>query len=175
MKFLFFTFVIATSTLTMSAAPTLVYSPDKRFVVAWDDNDMGPPIGEIRSILLTEVPHGGRSFSLVTFPRDTSVFWSSDSKKCLIINGPDDGNVQTWLFVAKDAGPQPNAFEIDPFNSLEKLFYKHGDLYRYNITKATWADNRTLTLNAFDNDGVYRITVRIDSPNQPLIQKLRGR
>jgi hypothetical protein len=100
------------------------------------------------------------------------VCWSPDSKKCLIINAPDDGNVQTWLFVAKDAGPQPNAIEIDPFKSLEKLFLRHGDLYRYNITKAAWADNRTLTLSAFDNNGVYKITVNIDSPSQPLIHKL---
>ena len=133
---------------------------------------MGSPIGEVRSILLTEIPHGEIPFSLVTFPRDTRAFWSLDSKKCFIINGPDDGTVQTWLFVAKEAGTQPGPLKIDPFSSLEKLFYKHGDLYRHNITQAVWTDNQTLTLNGFDNDGIYRITVRVESPNQPFIHKL---
>ena len=175
MNLIAFTSIIAACALTVSAAPTLVYSPDKRFAVAWDDGDMGAPIGEIRSILLTEIPYGDRPFSLVTFPRYTRAFWSPDSKKCFIMNAPDDGNVQTWLFVAKDSGPQPDAFEIDPFKSLEKHFEDQDEkarLYRPGITDATWADNRTLKLDALDNNGKYNITLRIDSPNQPVIQKL---
>jgi hypothetical protein len=173
MKFLFFTLIIATSTLIVNASPTLIYSPDKRFVVAWDDSYMGSPIGEIRSILLREMPHGDTPFSLVTFPRDTRVYWSPDSKKCFIINGPDDGGPQTWLFIAHDSGSQPNAVKIDLLKAIQDQYFAHShNIWRGDITQVAWIDNQTLKLNAFDNNGTYTVMVRMDALGKPVIQKL---
>jgi hypothetical protein len=172
MKFLFFTLTVAISVLSSNAAPTLMYSPDKSFVVAWYDSDMGAPIGQVRSILLKQLPHGDTPFSLVTSPRDTRAFWSPDSKKCLIIDGPDDGGPRTWLFVAKDSGPQPNAIKVEPLKTIQDHFYAHStDLWRGDIVKVKWLDNKTLSLDAFDNDGSYKMIVKIDAPDKPIISK----
>ena len=144
-------------------------------MVAWDDQDMGSPVGPIRSILLTQLPHGDTPFSLVTFPRDTRVFWSPDSKKCFIINGPDDGGPRTWLFVAKDSGPQPNAVKIEPLKSIQHEYYAHSDnLWRGDIVKVAWLDNATLRLDAWDKNGTYKITLKVDAPDKPVIEKLTG-
>jgi len=173
--FLLLTF--STIALHAEVKPTLVYSPDKAFVVAWFDTDLGEPVGVTRSIILLQLPHGDTPFSLVTFPRDTRAFWSADSKKCLIIDGPDDAGPNTWLFISKnDAPSQPDAIRIYPLEPLSKAFEKRSGKFwrkwRNNIVKVFWQDDETLVLHAWDNDGSYDITIKMSDPNNPIIKQV---
>jgi hypothetical protein len=155
--------------------PTLVYSPDKAFVVAWFDTDIGKPIGETRSVILLQLPAGDKPFSLVTFPRNTLASWSPDSMRCVIIDAPDNGNTNTWLFTAKKSGTQSDAVPIDPLKPLELAFHHNWDgkhLWRPGISKATWMDNETIVFDARDNRGEYRITLHMDSLDHPVIERI---
>jgi hypothetical protein len=170
-------FILAASSAVSLRAdpPHVVYSPDKRFVTEWFDMGSDKSGDSTRSIFLLDLHHGDKPFSLVTFPRDTRAYWSADSKKCLIINGPDDGGPRTWLFIAKDAGAQPAAVAIQPLKSIQDYFYKHtGDLWRGNITKVAWVDNETVELSAWDQNGHYRIFVKMSAPDQPVVHVQLG-
>ncbi len=155
--------------------PTLVYSPDRAFVVAWFDTNIGKPIGETRSVILLQLPAGDKPFSLVTFPRHTLACWSPDSKRCVIIDAPDNGITSTWLFTARKAVVQSDAVPIDPLKPLELAFHENWDgrqLWRPGISKATWKDNDTLVFDAIDNRGEYRITLHMDTLDHPVIERI---
>ena len=150
-------------------APHVVFSSDRHFVVEWFDTGTDKSGDETRSIFLLDLHRGDKPFSLVTNPRDTRAFWSADSKKCLILDGPDDGGPNTWLFIAKDTGAQPAAFPIQPLMQIQDYYFKYtGDLWRGNITKVTWVDNETLELSAWDRNGHYQIIVKMSAPDQPV-------
>ncbi len=177
--------ILAATAITLSHAgvPSVLYSPDKAFVFAWFDTDTGAPVGEVRTILLKPLPQGSPVFTLVTYPRDTRAFWSPDSKKCLIINGPDDGGPDTWIFIANrtyeayetSADAPPCTVPIYPLKTLQINYYQNkGDLWRGNITKVSWADNETLLLRAWDKNGVYNITLKVNALDHPVIQKVKG-
>jgi hypothetical protein len=165
------------ASLPVSAAeePTCIYSPNKAFVVAWFDRDTGEPVGETRSVILLQLPHGDKPFSLVTFPRHTLAAWSPDSKHCVIIDAPDNGNTDVWLFTASNAATQSPAIPISPLKPLYEAFHANWDghhLWRPGISKAVWKDNETLELEASDNNGAYKITISMNTPDKPAIVKV---
>jgi len=166
---------IALSAFAQAENQNLIYSPNKAFVVAWFDTELGEPIGSARSIVLSELPAGNKPFSIVTVPRHTLAAWSSDSKRCVIINAPDNGNTNTWLFTAKKEGPQRDAIPIYPLRPLERTYYRHWDehqLWRPGISEVVWKDNHTIVFSAADNRGEYKITLQINDLDHPSIDPI---
>lgn len=162
-----------------AAEPTYVYSPDKKFVVAWFDSDVIKAFKEsTRSIILQQLPAGDTPFSLVTFPRNTQACWSPDSKKCFIVNAPDNGNVDCWVFIGNDGEIQPHAIPIHPLEKLYKMFAKSienhpgGQVWRPGFYDATWSDNESLRMIVSDNNGKYRISFHASDPDNEVIEKI---
>ena len=161
--------------------PVFVYSPDKKMVAAWVDTPLGKDLPEIRSIVIS---HVGKSiavaFSQVTFPRNTQAVWSADSRKCVLCDAPDNGNVNFWLIVqGKSPADDSKVTEIHPMESLclahEKIQIHATPLWRPGCLEMTWIDDETIGMRVCDNDGEYRLTVKISDPDHPVITKIKDR
>lgn len=169
--------VIFFTSVSRAEPPVRVLSPDKAFVVAWVDADTGRQAGRTRTITLSQLPHGDALFRLVSFPRYTKAVWSPDSKHCLIMDAPDNGNTNTWLFTVKDPVANSKAVRIEPMKTMEDFFEDHPDghhLWRPSIWSISWIDNNTVQIQAWDNNGEYKITLKMDAPDKPVIDKIRG-
>ncbi len=161
--------------------PFFVYSPDKKMVAAWVDTPLGKDVAEIRSIVISQVGQNRAvAFSQVSFPRNTQAAWSPDSRKCVLCDAPDNGNVNFWHFVGgKFPGDPWKVTEIHPMESLclahEKIQIHGTPLWRPGCLEMTWIDDETIGMLVSDNDGEYRLIVKISDPNNPVITKIKDR
>ena len=173
---------LAVSVLPIRAEePVFVYSPDKKMVAVWVDTPLGKDVAEIRSIVISQVGQNRAvAFSQVTFPRNTQAVWSPDSRKCLLCDAPDNGNVNFWLFVqGKPPGDPWKVTEIHPMDSLyrehEKKYPGANPLWRPGFLEMTWIDDETIGMLVCDNDGKYHLTVKISDPDHPALTKIKNR
>lgn len=176
--------VLMTSALSLQAAePVIVSSPDKKVVVAWVDSSLGQKLPHIRSIVIARFGNfGDVFFSKVTTPRSSRASWSPDSSKCLLYDAPDNGNVSFWILASEKSKEEPWAVkEIHPMEGLYKSYAKRREkqwdntLWRPYCSEMKWIDGDTIILAAADNDGEYRLTVKLSDPNHPQITKIKDR
>jgi hypothetical protein len=173
-RFLFLLFACTFPALIKAEETSEVKSPDKAYVISWVDRSVsGDPANEKRIITLKTVQDGRVLFSFTTQPRDTRAFWSSDSKKCFFLDGPDDGDVNTWLFLVGDIRTKPNVIQIFPLKPLIRHYEQlGGDLWRGNITDVLWYDNQTLDMLAWDKDGQFKIRLKTNDLDHPIMKKI---
>jgi len=153
-------------------------SPDGKMFVAWADHQLGPPLGEIRSIFLRYANDQDTLFSVVSSPRDTKAAWNPGSSRCVIADAPDNGGPRTWLAIHES----PDVWEwktrmIDPFRALEKRF-RDADpevhhLFRPSILGMEWLSDTKVRFRAYCNTGTYFLTFDTDRPDEaPVEEKL---
>jgi hypothetical protein len=156
-------------------------SPDGKVFVAWVDQDLGPPLGTIRSIFLRYAIDQDTLFSVVSSPRDTKAAWNPSSSRCIIADAPDNGGPRTWLVVRKS----PDAWEwksrvIEPFQELYKEFRKTDPevhrLFRPSLLKIEWISETKVRFRAYCNTGTWLLTMDMDRPDEaPVSEKLSDR
>ncbi|MCW1924017.1 hypothetical protein OKA05_15725 [Luteolibacter arcticus] len=162
----------------VAAPPTreIRSSPDGKMFVAWVDHDLGPPLGEIRSIFLRYAIDQDTLFSVVSSPRDTQAAWNPSSSRCVIADAPDNGGPRTWLAVHKS----PDEWEwqtrlIEPFRELEKKFRESDpevhQLFRPSFLKIEWLSNTKVRFRAYCNTGTYFLTLDTDRPDEPPVEE----
>ncbi len=164
----------------IAAPPTreICRSPDGKMFVAWVDQDLGPPLGTIRSIFLRYAADQDTLFSVVTSPRHTQAAWSSSSLRCVIADAPDNGGPRTWLVVRKS----PDDWEwqsrvIEPFRELEKEFRKSDPevhhMFRPAFLEIEWISETKVRFRAYCNSGTYLLTMDTDHPDEaPVSEKI---
>jgi hypothetical protein len=149
-------------------------SPDGKVFVAWVDHDLGPPLGQIRSIFLRYSSDQDTLFSVVSSPRDTKAAWNPASSRCVIADAPDNGGPRTWLAVHKS----PEDWEwktrpIDPFRELEKKFRDSDPevhhLFRPSFLGIEWLSDTKVRFRAYCNTGTYFLTLDTDRPDEPAV------
>lgn len=146
-------------------------SPDGKFFVAWLDHDAGPPIGEIRSIILRYTTDQESLFSFVSSPRYTDAAWNPSSTRCVIADAPDNGGPRTWL-VSKPPEGQDDwvARKIDPFAAVYKAFRQADPevyhLFRPSFLKIEWLSETKVRFRGFCNTGTYQLTVDATAPDK---------
>lgn len=151
-------------------------SPDGKSFVAWVDRDFGPPVGEIRSVILRVVSGGGMPFSLVTYPRHTWAAWNSSSTRCVIADAPDNGGPTTWL-VVKDSSPDGwSVRKIEPFAALATDYYRQhpggSPPYRPWYRKIEWISDTQIRFDfTHNNRARHLITFDTDAPNKAPVTK----
>ena len=160
-------------------------SPDDKSVIAWADTDLGPPLGEIRSIFLRSGDDES-SFSLVTTPGHTDAAWSPSSSRCVIADMPDMGGPRTWLVTRENEDASAwKPRKIDPFRELEKTHYEHYEadpasvdqpMFRPRFLKIEWLSGTLLRFRGYCNTGTYLLTVDTDKPEEAAkVEKLSDR
>ncbi|MEK7952378.1 hypothetical protein [Luteolibacter soli] len=160
------------------AAPTreIRRSPDGKMFVAWADQQLGPPFGEIRSIFLRYANDQDTLFSVVSSPRDTKAGWNPGSSRCIIADAPDNGGPRTWLVTHES----PDVWEwktrvIEPFGKLEKEFRESDpdvhQLFRCSIFKIEWLSDTKVRFRAWCNTGTYFLTMDTDHPEAPPVEE----
>lgn len=169
-----------TSAYEIASPPTreIRRSPDGKVFVAWVDQELGPPLGTVRSIFVRYAVDQDTLFSVVSSPRDTKAAWNPSSSRCVIADAPDNGGPRTWLVVRKS--PDEWAWQsraIDPFQELYKEFRKSDSqvrhLFRPSILKMEWTSESKVVFRAWCNTGNYLLTMDMDKPDEaPVAEKL---
>jgi hypothetical protein len=153
-------------------------SPDGKMFVAWADQQLGPPFGEIRSIFLRYASDQDTLFSVVSSPRDTKAAWNPSSSRCVIADAPDNGGPRTWLAVheSPDVGEWKTRM-IEPFRELERKFRESDPevhhLFRPSFLAIEWLSDTKVRFRAYCNTGTYFLTFDTDRPDEaPVEEKL---
>lgn len=151
-------------------------SPDGKMFVAWADHQLGPPLGEIRSIFLRYANDQDTLFSVVSSPRDTKAAWNPGSSRCVIADAPDNGGPRTWLAIHES----PEAWEwktrmIEPFRELERRFREADPevhhLFRPSILGIEWQSDTKVRFRAYCNTGTYFLTFDTDRPDESAVEE----
>jgi len=153
-------------------------SPDGKMFVAWADQQLGPPFGEIRSIFLRYANDQDTLFSVVSSPRDTQAAWNPVSSRCVIADAPDNGGPRTWMAIHES----PDVWEwktcmIEPFRELERKFRESDPevhhLFRPSFLGIEWISDTKVRFRAYCNTGTYFLTFDTDRPDEaPVEEKL---
>ncbi|RBP44456.1 hypothetical protein DES53_104277 [Roseimicrobium gellanilyticum] len=144
------------------------HSPDKKYLVAWFDQDVGEPLRDMRSVVLCASDDSAPLFSFVSNPRYTDAAWNASSNLCIIADAPDNGGPVIWLLRMNEKGDwQPEV--LDPFASLSKEFYDIPDrasLFRPSLLKIEWLSETKVRFRGYCNLGTYFMTVDTTMPGK---------
>lgn len=147
-------------------------SPDKKHLVAWFDQNVGKPLGEMRSVVLCASDDAAPLFSFVSVPRYTDAAWNPSSDRCIIADAPDNGGPVVWL-VQKNSRGDWSPGQLDPFASLAADFYSQqsdgkqprSTLFRPSLLKIEWLTDTKIRFRGYCNLGTYLMTMDTASPD----------
>ncbi|MEZ0274961.1 MAG: hypothetical protein ACAH88_08655 [Roseimicrobium sp.] len=171
------TVLMMASVFAYAAEPVREFrkSPDGKYLVAWFDQNVGEPLGDMRSVVLCASDDSAPLFSFVSMPRYTDAAWNPSSNRCIIADAPDNAGPVIWLLVRTGNGSW-NPAEIKPFASLEKEFYSKpptSTLFRPSLLKIEWLSDTKIRFRGYCNSGTYLMTMDAAEPDKAAeIEKL---
>ena len=91
--------VLAAAYSFASIPPFESGSPDSQWLVVSHCEDTAD--SDSCTVVLSRRADGKVFFTHQTFPRYIKAVWSSDSRRCLLLDAPDNANSYLWLFRVK--------------------------------------------------------------------------
>lgn len=141
-------------------SPVEYYSPDgNTLILVSDANLKGGAVKRIVSVI--SLMDSSSLAGFVSEPRHTEVYWNIESTRCAVIDAPDKGTIQLYMFSVKKGSW--NIRELKPFTAIEEKFYAHFKQaqvvtpWRGAVANLKWLSEKKLKISVEDGLGVHDV------------------